>query len=227
MNTLLTSQVQERARAVDRSNSIQGYIAPDRAYSIGFSNPHGSEATVVTQERIVRRVLVVDDEAKNLEAARSWMPDREVLVEDDPTRVIERVRSEKPCLVIVDLWLGPEASGDQVATAIKAENPKLPVAVISAGLDVRAALLLARNCTADLILPKQGRRTFDEILAFVEDGIEPCRWGERDLTMSDVKREYAQRVVAQSGGNKSEAARRVGVSRMTMNRWLGDPDEDG
>jgi len=49
---------------------------------------------------------------------------------------------------------------------------------------------------------------------------------DRDPTMRDVRREFAQRIVVQSGGNKAMAARRVGVSRMTMNRWLGDPDDD-
>jgi len=49
-----------------------------------------------------------------------------------------------------------------------------------------------------------------------------------DWTLEDVKKHHMQRVLEASGGNKSEAARRLGVSRKTLERKLGtvadDPD---
>ncbi len=55
--------------------------------------------------------------------------------------------------------------------------------------------------------------------------------GDETLTLEEVERQHILRVLAASGGNKSEAARRLGVSRKTLERkcaeWgrAGDGDE--
>jgi transcriptional regulator with PAS, ATPase and Fis domain len=41
-----------------------------------------------------------------------------------------------------------------------------------------------------------------------------------DLPLGEVKRRHMARVLATCNGNKSEAARRMGVSRKTLERWL-------
>jgi len=183
---------------------------------------------MLMSKRIVRRVLVADDDPKQLEAARSWLHDREVLLEVDASKVVARVRDERPCLVILDLWQSDrELDGHKLAETIKAELPKLPVPVISAGLTPRVAAILARRGAADLILPKHGRRTFEEILAFVERGIEPDPWSDGESSIIEVKRDYARGVLARVGGNKAEAARRAGVTWATFHRWLDDDSTDG
>jgi DNA-binding NtrC family response regulator len=59
----------------------------------------------------------------------------------------------------------------------------------------------------------------------LEDGLlmHAARCG---LTLADVERAYVRAVLRIVGGNKSEAARRLGINRRTLQRRLGE-DGDG
>jgi two-component system NtrC family response regulator len=59
-----------------------------------------------------------------------------------------------------------------------------------------------------------GRRTETQTEASVEcEGDYPLHW-----SLAEVEKQHMQRVLASVGGNKSEAARRLGVSRKTLER---------
>ncbi len=55
----------------------------------------------------------------------------------------------------------------------------------------------------------------------LEDGLL-LRAARRGLTLADVERAYVRAVLRVVGGNKSEAARRLGINRRTLQRRLGD-----
>ena len=48
-----------------------------------------------------------------------------------------------------------------------------------------------------------------------------------DLPLVEVRRRHMDRVLAGCGGNKSEAARQMGVSRKTLERWLREAEPAG
>ena len=47
-----------------------------------------------------------------------------------------------------------------------------------------------------------------------------CQSGTDVPTLAEVSRRYVAAVVIRSGGNKSRAARLLGVSRRSLYRWL-------
>jgi two-component system NtrC family response regulator len=67
-----------------------------------------------------------------------------------------------------------------------------------------------------------GRLTSDTLNAEGEArrGTEPGSGAELDLELAEVEKRYMLRMLEHVGGNKSEAARRLGVSRKTLERKL-------
>jgi DNA-binding protein Fis len=66
------------------------------------------------------------------------------------------------------------------------------------------------------------RETFEQ-LAFGDGCLE--RAARRGLKLVDLERAYVHAVLRVVGGNKSEAARRLGINRRTLQRRLGEDDE--
>ncbi|MDX5444624.1 MAG: sigma-54 dependent transcriptional regulator [Zoogloeaceae bacterium] len=76
---------------------------------------------------------------------------------------------------------------------------------------VERATLLGRNVDACLhVLPLDA----SALQALGDSGYAP------DLPLVEVRRRHMERVLLLCKGNKSEAARRMGVSRKTLERWL-------
>lgn len=170
--------------------------------------------------REVHRVLVVDDEQAVLDLAQRALRGREVLIESDARRVEERVTRECPDLVILDQWLNDGIRGHELANALKQRHPNQLIALWSAGLDALGMKYLLKNCSADHIDVKSGG--FEQLIACVtgEATVKAPDWNAVPL-LDDVRRNLVLRALAQCGGNRTEAARLLGVDRSTVIRWLG------
>lgn len=59
----------------------------------------------------------------------------------------------------------------------------------------------------------------------LEDGLL-LRAARRGLTLAEVERAYVRAVLRLVCGNKSEAARRLGINRRTLQRRLGEEEDD-
>jgi two-component system response regulator RegA len=169
----------------------------------------------VAAAKQVRSVLLVDDDERVLAALiRTLGPSRSVFTASD-TRTAARVcRRELPDLAVVDLRLG-SASGLDAVRALKAESPQTVVVLISGYLttDVTVAAVKAG---ADVVMAKPVTGT--DIVRRLEQA-EPANDDETP-TLARAEAEHIARVLADCDGNVSEAARRLGICRSTLQRKL-------
>ncbi len=49
---------------------------------------------------------------------------------------------------------------------------------------------------------------------------------ERELTIAELEITYARRMLARNGGNKKKTARLLGIDRRTLQRWLGEREDE-
>ena len=103
-----------------------------------------------------KRILVVDDEADLAKAIeiRLKQADYEVLVAYDGSAALEKARSEKPDLIILDLML-PGMSGYKVCRLLKFDEryKKIPIIMLTARSQ-ESDEQLGLECGADVFITK-------------------------------------------------------------------------
>lgn len=169
----------------------------------------------------VHSVLVVDDDEALL---RSWKRivsrECECFTSTSPATAMELVRTHKPDLAIVDLRLGRKEglddSGLDLVRQIRSESANTKIALCSGYLSVTTTEAGVR-AGADIVVFKP--ITFSEIKARIQGGsVEgPC---DEVPTLARAEWEHISRVLADCNGNVSEAARRLGIYRSSLQRRL-------
>ncbi|RMG19513.1 MAG: response regulator [Deltaproteobacteria bacterium] len=129
-------------------------------------------------------------------------------------------REESPELAVVDLKM-PGRSGLELLRDLKALDPTTKVVVLT-GYGSIATAIDAVRLGATYYLPKPADA--DEILAaFDRDQTPPLAALDAAHPAPSLARaewEHIQRVLADCGGNISEAARRLGIHRRSLQRKL-------
>jgi two-component system response regulator RegA len=172
---------------------------------------------VAVSAREIRSVLVVDDDARTLSSlARMLGRQRTTFTASDPASAIDVARREQPDLAIVDLRLG-KASGVDLVRELKAVDPKITVALISGYLSIDTTVH-AVHAGADYVLSKPV--TARDILTRIEHGLgSDIDLGETP-TLAEAAEQHVTRVLSDCNGNISEAARRLGICRSSLQRRL-------
>jgi DNA-binding response OmpR family regulator len=102
----------------------------------------------------MNKILVVEDDAGILEVVKIVLEEEHyhVLTAMDVESALELLRSERPDLVLLDIWLAGE-SGTEVATYIKqdASLSAVPVILLSANREIEK---IAKETGVDNFLPK-------------------------------------------------------------------------
>lgn len=166
--------------------------------------------------RAIQTVLAVDDDEAVLTAlARTIGRHRTVFTAADASSATKLARRERPDLAIVDVRLG-SSSGIDLVSVLKAESPGMVVALVSGYLSIELAVIAVR-AGADFVIskPVTGR----EILRRVEGGGEVPSLDETP-TLAAAQSEHIARVISDCHGNVSEAARRLGICRSSLQRRL-------
>jgi two-component system response regulator RegA len=166
--------------------------------------------------RAIQTVLAVDDDESVLTAlARTIGRQRTVFTASDATSATKLARCEQPDLAIVDLRLGSSSGLDLVRT-LKEESPGTVIALVSGYLSIELTVVAVR-AGADFVIskPVTGR----EILRRVEGGGETPSLDETP-TLAAALSEHVARVISDCHGNVSEAARRLGICRSSLQRRL-------
>lgn len=168
-------------------------------------------------------ILVVDDDdAFRARLARA-LESRgfEVRAASGPRDALELARADSPEYALVDLRM-PGGSGLELVRDLKAVDPATKIVVLT-GYGSIASALDAVRLGATHYLPKPA--TVDEILAaFRRDEQPPLHPVDepRDTTPSLARAEWEHmnRVLTDCNGNVSEAARRLGLHRRSLQRKL-------
>ncbi|HJL18082.1 MAG TPA: response regulator [Sandaracinaceae bacterium LLY-WYZ-13_1] len=173
-------------------------------------------------------VLLVEDEPGMRLALRRLLEPRSERVEE-ATSVVEAIEALETGafdLVVLDVRLGDQ-SGVRVAEAIVG-LPRAPAVVaVSGDASPEEAFSLAR-CGVRAYVPKgELPDRLDELVAMAREappveGIAKAQVGARSVRdVQEVVREMMlDQALAESGGNQSEAARRLGVTRQAVQQML-------
>jgi two-component system response regulator RegA len=169
-----------------------------------------------------RSLLLVDDDTTFRARLARAFADRGYAVREasDGAAALALAREESPELAVVDLRM-PESDGLDVVRRLKAIDATTNVVVLTGYGSIATALEAVRlGATHYLTKPADAD---DLIAAFARaDGAEAAtpRTDAVAPTLARVEWEHIQRVLTDCSGNVSEAARRLGLHRRSLQRKL-------
>lgn len=169
-----------------------------------------------------RSLLLVDDSYAFRERLARAFRDRglDVRAAANYDEAMALAREESPELAVVDLRM-PGRSGLELLRDLKELDPSISVVVLS-GFGSIATAVDAVRLGATNFLPKPADA--DDILAAFERGdaisLETSTEPYDAPSLARAEWEHIQRVLADCGGNVSEAARRLGIHRRSLQRKL-------
>ena len=167
-------------------------------------------------------MLVVDDDEVFRERLAAALDKRgyEVRTAADADAAMELARQESPEHAVVDLRM-PGRSGLELVRDLKELDPATKVVVLT-GYGSIATATDAMRLGATHYLPKPANA--DEVVAaFRKDEQPPLAALDTHPQAPSLARaewEHINRVLADAGGNISEAARRLGIHRRSLQRKL-------
>jgi two-component system, response regulator RegA len=165
----------------------------------------------------VRAVLFVDDDELMLAAwRRSAGAGRRVLGAHTADAAIAIAKRERLDMAIVDMRLGMD-SGIVLVRDLHAIRPSLPIMMCSAYMSIGTTVAAMRAGATEVF---QKPITFNQILRALELGEQPEPEDDDTPTLARVEWEHICRVLDDCQGNVSEAARRLGIYRSTLQRKL-------
>jgi two-component system response regulator RegA len=167
-------------------------------------------------------ILIVDDDDRLRARLEKAFARRGFVVSTAPDceAALALARAEPPELAVVDLRM-PGPSGLELIRALKEIDAQTQVVVLT-GYGSITTTIDAMRLGAIYYLQKPA--DVDEILAAFEKGLSPplsAPQGDVEPpSLERVKWEHLSRVLGDCGGNVSEAARRLGLHRRSLQRML-------
>jgi two-component system response regulator RegA len=177
-------------------------------------------AAVLSSEAMEDRpsVLVVDDDATFRERLGRAFRDREYEVRTAGSydEAMAQARDESPQFAVVDLKM-PGRSGLELVRDLKGVDATTKIVVLTGYGSIATALDAVRlGATHYLAKPADAD---DIIAAFARDEKAPLTAPESEFpapTLARAEWEHINRVLSDCGGNISEAARRLGMHRRSL-----------
>jgi two-component system response regulator RegA len=168
-------------------------------------------------------LLVVDDDETLCRELVRALGDRGFLARGAVSyeQAIAAAREEPPEYAVVDLRLG-ERSGLELVAELVAIDPATEVVVLTGYGSIASAIDAVRLGAVYLISKPADA---DDVLAAFARGRSPPDMRPaadyRAPTLARTEWEHIQRVLSDCDGNVSEAARRLGIHRRSLQRKLG------
>lgn len=164
-------------------------------------------------------LLLVDDDAILRERLARALRDRGYPTSTAGTAndAVSVFASERPDLVVLDLRM-PDRSGIELLRDLIACDPDLPVVMMSAYGSISTAVDAIRCGALDFVVKPADVDTL--LAAFGREAGEPVAEPGDTPSLARTEWEHIQRVLTECGGNISQAARRLGLHRRTLQRKL-------
>jgi two-component system response regulator RegA len=165
-----------------------------------------------------RRLLLVDDDETFRARLARALGDRglEVRAAGDAAAALAEAQRARPDFAVVDLKM-PGTSGLDLVPELVALAPSVRVVVLT-GYGSIASAVEAMHRGAHHYLSKPADA--DEIIAALEGSASkapaPMPSPSPSPTLARAEWEHMSRILADVGGNVSEAARRLGITRRTL-----------
>jgi UDP-3-O-[3-hydroxymyristoyl] N-acetylglucosamine deacetylase len=155
-------------------------------------------------------VLVVDDEERIRSSIRGILSDEGFRVVDTGSSpaVMDLIARESPAIVLLDVWM-PEMDGIELLRRIKAEQPRVPVIMISGHANIQNAVAATKLGAADFI---QKPFSVSGLLASIARALEG------DSTGADSSGTQAASAKARAAGRK--AIRAGAIAQRTIARSI-------
>ena len=160
---------------------------------------------LVDDDEVFRSRLVVALGARNYDVREA----------SNAAMAIGMAEIETPERAIVDLRI-PGPSGLDIVKALKSLDPATQIVVLTGYGSIATAIEAVRLGARDYLTKPAD---VDRIVAALE-GHPPGAEPEETPSLARVEWEHIQRVLADTEGNVSEAARRLGVHRRSLQRKL-------
>ncbi len=166
-------------------------------------------------------LLLVDDDERYRNRLARALDDRglDVRVAGNVAEARAEAERESPEMAVVDLRM-PDGTGLELLRDLIALDGGTRVVMLT-GWGSIATAVEAMRLGAHHYLPKPADA--EDILAAFEKGDNPPLEATQDYRAPSLARaewEHIQRVLADTGGNVSETARRLGIHRRTLQRKL-------
>jgi two-component system response regulator RegA len=164
-------------------------------------------------EHAQRSVLLVDDDRTLLNTfAREFTRRRwRVSTAQNSQEATPRARADRPEVIVLDMMLGDE-SALELIPGLRKEAPGVQIIVLTGSASVATAVDAMKR-GADNYLEKPA--TVEQIIESIEQ-----RAPSASESLAQSERAHIERVLHESGGNVSEAARRLRMHRRTLQRKL-------
>jgi len=165
------------------------------------------------------RILVCDDDAifrKRLVRAFQARG-HETIDAPTPDEAIELTKRFKPQRAVLDLKMAGKSGVDLMDDLI-AIDPDLDIVILTGFGSIATAVDAVHRGAVDYLTKPADA---DQILAaFERDGDLPPQVPDNQPTLARVEWEHIQRVLTDCGGNISQAARKLGIHRRSLQRKL-------
>jgi two-component system response regulator RegA len=163
-------------------------------------------------------VLLVDDDEVLRERLASALRDRgyEVRTAGSPDEALREAAKDSPEMAVVDLRM-PGGSGLDVLRELRRADPSTRVLMLTGYGSIATAVQAVREGAIGY-LPKPADA--DEIIAALNGSTTAKEKGIETPSLARAEWEHIQRVLADCGNNISEAARRLGIHRRSLQRKL-------
>lgn len=168
------------------------------------------------------RLLLIDDDETFVRVLARALGARgfEVAVAHDAATALTLLRREHPRHAVLDLKLGTD-NGLELIPQLLAVAPNLRILLLTGYASIATAVEAIKRGAHDYLAKPVDADAI--VRALRDDGDDPevvTTAGEHAPPLRRLEWEHIQRVLVESEGNISEAARRLGLHRRTLQRKL-------
>jgi two-component system response regulator RegA len=172
-----------------------------------------------TEQRLL--MIVEDDEAFARTLARSFeRRGYRVLHADSKLQMDELLAANNPDYAVVDLKLKGEASGLTCVRHLHAHNSTMRIVVLTGFASIATAVEAVKLGAVHYLAKPSNTDDIEAAFGLMEGNAE-VELTNRSSSIKTLEWERIHEVLAETGFNISEAARRLGMHRRTLSRKLG------